>query len=103
MVGLLLGLLIMVPGAFGVLVFLEVAFFDTVTTLGAFNEVNELVGRPGVSVTTQVLIGVLLTAWAVRAARRRPSVMAAWVGIAGVVIAAVVLWNSARHDRATGA
>ena len=101
-VGLLLGLLIMVPGALGVLVYLEAAFFDTLTTVALFNDVNELVGRPGVAPTTQVVIGVLVAVWAVWAARRRPSVVAAWVGIAGVVIAAVVTWNTLVTDRVWG-
>ena len=101
-VGLLLGLLIMVPGALGVVVYLEASFFDSLTTIVLFNNVNELVGRHGVATTTQILTGVLLAAWAVWAARREPSVVAAWVGIAGVVIAAVVMWNALVSDRAWG-
>ena len=80
-------LVLLVPvlslGIASLLPILEISFFATTRTHGFFVWVAETVGDDRVSSTAVVGTAVLLAAGAVQHARRRPSLVAAWLGIVG--------------------
>jgi hypothetical protein len=93
---------VLLPGPLSLVTYLEVALFDTTRTLGPTEWVIDLAGQEHASVTALIGIGAALAAWAAWAARRRPSVVAAWVGIAGVIVALTVAWNTHVQSPAWG-
>jgi len=90
---LLLLLTVLLPGAIEVLVFLEISVLQSVTLVEVHDDLLDLIGRPRLAGATQIASGVALAAWAFMSARRSPSVVAAWVGVAGTLIVLVVCWN----------
>ena len=90
----------LLTGLVSVVAFLETAYFGSLHMVAVFNDVNELANREGVITATMLGAGALLAAWAAWSARREPSVLAAWLGVAGGVIVLVVGWNNVLTDRA---
>jgi hypothetical protein len=98
-VTVLLLFVFLLTGLVSVVAFLETAYFGSLHMVGVFNDVNELANREGVITTAMLGGGALLVAWAAWSARRTPSVLAAWLGVAGGVILLVVGWNNVLTDR----
>lgn len=99
LVTVLLLLVFLLTGIVSIIAYLETAYFGSLRMVAVFNDVNELANRPGVITGAMIAAGALLVAWAARSAHRAPSVVAAWLGVAGAVIVVVVTWNNLATGR----
>lgn len=78
-----------------VLAFAEIALLDSqhLVTLGG--RLADALGHAWVGASWGALVGTALMAFASWAARRRASVVAAWLGLAGLVMVVTMAWNTA--------
>jgi hypothetical protein len=92
----------LLPGVGLVLGTLESALFasDWVTT--AANELADQMARPFMQDLWTTATSVAIIAWSVRAARRRPSIVAAFAGIVGTILGIRWYWNNHFADHAWG-
>jgi hypothetical protein len=101
-VSLFLLLILLVPAAAIVIAYVAVALTGDSDLLRPAVRVTEAAGREWVGKSWFIAVGVVMCAWAVQAARRRPSVVAAWVGIAAAITVLVGTWNAVVPEHTWG-
>lgn len=92
----------LVPGVGLVLGTLESALFPSQVVTDVANDLAERLGTATARDVWMTATSVVIVGWAVWAARRRPSITAAFAGIAGAVLGTRWYWNNHFADHAWG-
>ncbi len=77
-----------------VVAYLEGAIFLSLHSAEPVEWASDLAGRPAVTIAWGIGVGIGLMVWAWHRSRRRPSIVAAWLGIGGAITALTITWNN---------